>query len=87
MYEATKQASLTLPDGVGNVVAGRILAYPHEGCVTAPLTMLKFCDWGREAGCRRYIYIGAEGVADTLASNMVEMYPSLEIVGIYCPPF
>ncbi len=87
MYEATNQASLTLPDGVGNVVAAKLLAYPHKGRVTAPLTMLRLFDWGREAGWRHYIYGGAEGVADKLANNMVEMYPGLEIVGTYCPPF
>jgi len=86
MYKATKQAHLTLPDGVGNIVAASILAYPHKGRVTAPLTMLKLCDWGREIGWRHYFYGGAEGVADKLANNMLEMYPGLKIVGTYCPP-
>ncbi len=87
MYKATRQASLTLPDGIGSILAANILSYPHKRRITAPLTMLKLCDWGREIGWRHYIYGGAEGVADKLAKNIVEMYPELKIVGTYCPPF
>lgn len=87
MQKATEQASLTLPDGIGNVFAAHLLGYAHEGRVTAPLTMLNICDWGRERNYRHFFYGGAEGVAERLAQRLMRLYPGLNIAGTYCPPF
>lgn len=87
MAEATRKARFTLPDGIGNIFAARILGYRHKGRVTAPLTMLKLCDWGRQDGLRHYFYGGASNVPDKLTGNLRQMYPGIEIAGAYSPPF
>jgi N-acetylglucosaminyldiphosphoundecaprenol N-acetyl-beta-D-mannosaminyltransferase len=87
MRDATGAASLILPDGIGVVVAARILGYSHNGRVTGPNLMLKLCDRGRKDDCRHFFYGGAEGVADRLAGKLSSLYPGLKVVGTYSPPF
>lgn len=87
MLRATLDAGLVLPDGIGIVLAARLLGYRHFGRATGPTLMLKLCDWGRENGYRHFFYGGAEGVADKLAERLSGEYPGLNVVGIYCPPF
>ena len=87
MGQATAGASMTLPDGVGIILAARLLGHPHCGRITGPNLMLDLCDRGRERGYRHFFYGGAEGVADALADRLAEKYPGLDIAGTYCPPF
>jgi len=87
LHDATEAASLTLPDGVGIILAATLLRYPHCGRVSGPTLMLKLCDWGREAGLKHYFYGGAPGVADALAERLQHNYPGLTVVGTCCPPF
>jgi N-acetylglucosaminyldiphosphoundecaprenol N-acetyl-beta-D-mannosaminyltransferase len=87
MRQAISIASLTLPDGAGIIWACNILGYENHSRVTGPELMLKLCDWGRKDGYRHYFYGGNEGVADSLACRLSEMYPGLQVAGTYCPPF
>src|SRR5580692_4327888 len=63
MHESTAIANLVLPDGVGIVLAAKILGYGRRHRVTGPALMLEVCDSGREFGLRHFFYGGAEGVA------------------------
>ena len=87
LKEATKGASLTLPDGVGIILAASILRYPHCGRVTGPTLMLRLCDWGRAEGLRHFFYGGEPGVAEALAQRLEKSYPGLDVAGTCCPPF
>ena len=87
MWKATEKASMTLPDGVGIVLAARLLGYPHNGRATGPMLMLKLCDWGRGHGYRHYFYGGDEGVAEKLRVKLCREYPGLQVAGTYSPPF
>jgi N-acetylglucosaminyldiphosphoundecaprenol N-acetyl-beta-D-mannosaminyltransferase len=87
MAQVTDESGLVVPDGVGIILASRILGYPHHGRVTGPTLLLKLCDWGRRFGYRHYFFGGKEGVADLLAARLREMYPGLIVAGTYCPPF
>jgi len=87
MLKATQAAGLTLPDGVGIVLAARLLGYRNAGRVTGPEFMLRCCDWGREYGYRHYLYGGGEGVAEKLAVRLSAAFPGMTIAGYYCPPF
>lgn len=78
---------MVMPDGVGIILAARLLGYPHNGRVTGPELMLKLCDWGRKEGYRHYFYGGDEGVGEKLAEKLCRDYPGLEVVGTYSPPF
>jgi len=87
MFRATHDAGLVLPDGIGIVLAARLLGYNHNGRASGPTLMLKLCDWAREKGYRHFFYGGAEGVADKLADKLSQEYPGLNVAGTYCPPF
>lgn len=50
MRKAIEMAGMTLPDGMGIILAAVLLGYPHNGRVTGPTLMLKACDWGRKYG-------------------------------------
>lgn len=87
MKKATKEAGLVMPDGIGIVLAARLLGYPNNGRVTGPELMLKLCDWGREHGYRHYFYGGDDGVAEKLREKLCRRYPGLQVVGTCSPPF
>ncbi|NQU43703.1 WecB/TagA/CpsF family glycosyltransferase [bacterium] len=87
MRQAVARAALTLPDGIGVVVAARILGHHQAGRVTGPALMLNLCDWGRRYGFRHYFYGGAKGVADELIQRLSNQFPGMEVAGSYCPPF
>jgi len=87
MRKATEMASMTLPDGMGIVLAAALLGYPHNGRITGPRLMLRLCDWGRKHGYRHYFYGGNEGVAEKLKEKLCRDYPGLQVVGTYSPPF
>jgi N-acetylglucosaminyldiphosphoundecaprenol N-acetyl-beta-D-mannosaminyltransferase len=84
---AMERAGLVVPDGVGIIMAARLLGYPHFGRVAGPELMLKLADCGRRHGYRHFFYGGAENVAGRLARRLSAMYPGLKVAGTYCPPF
>ncbi len=87
MRSATQQASLVLPDGVGIILAARILDLPHCGRITGPALMLYLCDQGRTLGLRHYFYGGSPSVVERLADNLRNRFPGLDVAGFYSPPF
>jgi len=87
MCLATKSAGLVLPDGVGVVLAARLLGYKHSGRVTGPALMLNCCDWGRRFGFRHFFYGGKPGVAEKLAERLSSRFAGLQVAGSLCPPF
>ncbi|MBN1819062.1 MAG: WecB/TagA/CpsF family glycosyltransferase [Sedimentisphaerales bacterium] len=87
MALANDNAGLILPDGIGIILAAKILGYKHYGRVTGPNLLLKLCDWGRSHNLRHFFYGGAEGVTDKLVKNLSAKFPHLEIAGSFCPPF
>jgi N-acetylglucosaminyldiphosphoundecaprenol N-acetyl-beta-D-mannosaminyltransferase len=87
LQQATQGAALTLPDGVGIILAANLLGYSHQGRVTGPLLMLRLCDWGRAERLRHFFYGGAVGVAEALAWRLTRRYPGLDVAGTCRPPF
>ncbi len=87
MRSATQDASLVLPDGIGIILAARILGLPHHGRITGPDLMLHLCDHGRHIGFRHFFYGGSPQVVDQLASNLTNQFPGLEVTGTFSPPF
>lgn len=87
LSRATDQANMTLPDGVGIILAANLLKYPHRGRVTGPELMLRLCDWGRAKDYGHFFYGGSQGVADMLAKRLAQKFPGLKVAGTYSPPF
>jgi N-acetylglucosaminyldiphosphoundecaprenol N-acetyl-beta-D-mannosaminyltransferase len=87
LREASRRAGLNLPDGVGIVIAARLLGQRTRGRVTGPELMLRVCDWGRAYGFRHYFYGSTPDVVQRLEERLTQCYPGLGIAGSYCPPF
>jgi len=84
---ATENAALTLPDGIGIILAAKLLGYPNCGRITGPTLILRLCDRGREQGLRHFFYGGGPGVAAALAERLTAHFPGLTVAGSHCPPF
>ena len=87
MRQAINSSCVRLPDGVGVVLAAKILGYGRRHRVTGPALMLKVCDLGRQFGFKHFFYGGAPQVGERLAANLSGMFPGLQVAGIHCPPF
>ena len=87
MGSATREAGLTLPDGVGIVLAARLLGYENGGRVAGPEFMLRCCDWGQRHGLRHYFCGGAPGVPEKLIARLSAEYPGMIAAGCHSPPF
>lgn len=87
MHSAILDSDIVLPDGVGIMLASRILGYGHNHRVAGPSLMLSLCDAGRPHGLRHFFYGGAEGVAAILAQRLADRCPGLLIAGVLSPPF
>lgn len=87
LKQATDRAALTLPDGVGIILAAKLLRYPNRGRVSGPTLMLRLCDWGRTHGLRHFFYGGLPGVAEALRDRLIDRFPGFRVVGTCGPPF
>jgi N-acetylglucosaminyldiphosphoundecaprenol N-acetyl-beta-D-mannosaminyltransferase len=80
-------SGLTTPDGMPMVWASRWAGIRHVDRVYGPDLMLELSARAATNGWRSFFYGGAPGVAEVLASRLVERFPGLPVVGTYSPPF
>jgi N-acetylglucosaminyldiphosphoundecaprenol N-acetyl-beta-D-mannosaminyltransferase len=80
-------AVLCLPDGMPTVWVGRAQGHRQMARVYGPDYMLAMCRWLLRCGCRHFLYGGKPGVAEILQQQLQQKLPSLQIVGMYTPPF
>lgn len=76
-----------LADGQPIVWRSQIEANRLPVRVTGSEMILHLCSRAAEKGHRVYFLGGVEGVAETCALRLKEMYPGLQIAGTECPPF
>lgn len=80
-------SGMTTPDGMPMVWASKWAGVADVDRVYGPDLMLEVCRKAAEKGWRSYFYGGKPGVAERLASALVNRYPGLKVAGIYSPPF
>lgn len=81
LLNALRDATVLIPDGIGIVVASRILGLPRMSRVAGSDLMPLLCSHAAHKGYRIYIY-GASLEANRKAvANLRRSYPGLEIVG------
>jgi len=80
-------ADLVVPDGFPLVWLGRRKGLPLRRRVYGPELMERFCEETAARGYRHFLYGGAPGVAEDLATGLAARFPGLRIAGTYCPPF
>jgi N-acetylglucosaminyldiphosphoundecaprenol N-acetyl-beta-D-mannosaminyltransferase len=80
-------AGLVTPDGMPLVWLSRAAGFRHVERVYGPELMRAVCERSVTRGYRHFVYGGAPGVGEKLECRLRELYPGIEIVGHYCPPF
>jgi N-acetylglucosaminyldiphosphoundecaprenol N-acetyl-beta-D-mannosaminyltransferase len=80
-------ADMVVPDGMPLVWLGRRRGFALARRVYGPELMLDFLASSERRGYRHFLYGGADGVPEKLASRLLERFPRRKIVGMYSPPF
>ena len=81
------RSGLTTPDGMPVVWLLRLYGHKQVDRVYGPDLMRTVCQRTADNHYRHFFYGGAEGVPEKLAETLGKLYPSLNIVGTYSPPF
>jgi len=84
--EYIKKSKFSCCDGVGVVIAGKMLGY-NIPRLHGPDLMLECCKYGVERKWRHYFYGGRKGVPELLSKKLSEKFPGLITAGTYSPPF
>jgi N-acetylglucosaminyldiphosphoundecaprenol N-acetyl-beta-D-mannosaminyltransferase len=80
-------AGLVVTDGMPLVWLSRLKGFHHVTRVYGPDLMLALCERSIGRGYRHFLYGGARGIAERLATRLQSRLPGLKIVGVYSPPF
>lgn len=81
--EVLEKADIVVPDGIGVVIASRLLGQPIRSRLPGIELMNAMLNRASFYG-RKVFLLGAEkGVAEKAAQNMKEAFPGLKIVGVY----
>lgn len=81
LWDMFRSASLLIPDGIGVVVAARILHGARLGRVPGADFMEKICQLSAAEGYKVYIYGGKEEINRKAAEVLTQRYPRIQIVG------
>lgn len=87
LLEIHRTAGLVAPDGMPLVWLGRLKGHRGIRRVCGPDLMPALCARSVVRGHRHFLYGGAPGVAERLATALRARFPGLQIVGVHTPPF
>ena len=81
LYEVFRRADLLIPDGVGVVLAARLLHGVRISRVPGVALMEKICALAAAEGHKIFIYGAKEEVNQKATEELVRRYPGLEVAG------
>ena len=81
LRQALQHARLLLPDGIGVVVAARILGLCQLDRVPGSELMPRICELAAQKGYRIFLFGASKNVNQKVSRSLAERYPGLEIVG------
>lgn len=85
---ALKDADWLVPDGVGVVLASRVLGGNIRKRVTGSDIFAGLNQRLNDAGGMRVFFLGSTmGTLDLIQRRMAQDYPHVKVVGVYSPPF
>jgi N-acetylglucosaminyldiphosphoundecaprenol N-acetyl-beta-D-mannosaminyltransferase len=80
-------AGIVTPDGMPMVWCGRYAGAKSMDRVAGRDLMVDVMEASLQGGWRHFFYGAAPGVAEELSRRMQDLYPGIEVVGSYSPPF
>jgi N-acetylglucosaminyldiphosphoundecaprenol N-acetyl-beta-D-mannosaminyltransferase len=81
-----RHATLTVPDGMPLIWAGKLSGKPFVERVTGSSLIFTLTAAAAEAGLSVYLLGGKPGVAEAAGENLANRYPGLKVVGADGPP-
>ncbi|MGA1824625.1 MAG: WecB/TagA/CpsF family glycosyltransferase [bacterium] len=81
LYKTVKEADLLIPDGIGIILAARILYGVRLSRVTGIELMEKICELAQSQGYKIFIYGAREEINKNAVNVLLNRYPRLAIVG------
>lgn len=86
--KALREASLLLPDGIGVVLARRLLCMKDNGRVAGFEFFNSLSQRAQRQGGIRYFFFGSsDAVLDKIRARMESEYPAIGVAGVLSPPF
>jgi len=86
--QAIKEADLVVPDGIGIIIASKILGGQIGERITGSDIFWELCLALNGRGHFRYFFLGSTHETLTKISDKMKLdFPFIEVVGIYSPPF
>jgi len=70
LKDIVNRAQVSVPDGVGLMIAGRMIGKKFKSRIAGIDLMLRLVDLAKEKGYRIFLFGGAEGVAEEAAKNL-----------------
>jgi N-acetylglucosaminyldiphosphoundecaprenol N-acetyl-beta-D-mannosaminyltransferase len=81
--ELLNTVDLATPDGVGIVLAARLLGTPVKGRATGVAIVNRLADLSAREGYRLFLLGAAPGIADEAARALARRYPGVRVAGTY----
>ncbi len=82
-YAILQRADLCAADGIGLLIAARLLGHPLPDRITGSDGLPLITNWAADEGWRIFLLGAAEGVAARAADLLRARYPGVQIVGTY----
>jgi N-acetylglucosaminyldiphosphoundecaprenol N-acetyl-beta-D-mannosaminyltransferase len=81
LYEAYREADILLPDGIGMVLAARILYGKHLSRIPGSEFIFDICGLAAKEGHGVFVYGASEDVNEGASRILAERFPGLKVVG------
>jgi N-acetylglucosaminyldiphosphoundecaprenol N-acetyl-beta-D-mannosaminyltransferase len=81
LYEAYRNADILLPDGIGTVMAARILYGKHIARIPGSEFIFDICGLAAREGHGVFVYGASEDVNEGASRILAERFPGLKVVG------
>ena len=81
LLAALQRSALLIPDGIGVVLAARLLAGQHFGRVPGAELMPEICRWAAETDRKVFLFGASENANARAADVLLERIPDLKIAG------
>lgn len=83
LFNLINSADMLIPDGIGVVIASKIVGNPLKERVTGIDLMLEIMDYASKNNKKVFLLGGKEGVAEKAKENLEKKYKNLDIVGTH----
>jgi N-acetylglucosaminyldiphosphoundecaprenol N-acetyl-beta-D-mannosaminyltransferase len=85
--KAVVLSGLSVPDGMPLVWLLKLKGHKNQERIYGPDLMLRICEKSEKNGWKCFLYGGKEETVKLLKIELLERFPSLNIIGSYSPPF